>query len=207
MSNPRNLLLLLLIFLFFTNSSAVFGQYGGIGLKVSRPAYQLPEDHQYDKLLNSLYISIRLANRLTVFIDSYLFRDDGKAFDAGLNVPMEASSFSDKATILGPMYHFPIKKSDISLYSGLGFGWHSLKVGYKNQLVQSESSKNYGGHCVLGMSYDLRKIPALVLAEARYSRIFLEKESSAFHYTPSILQRSGSIQMLSFSLGILVYFF
>ncbi len=208
MSNQRNLLLILLIIFFVLNFVLpVQSQYGGIGLKVSRPYYDLPEDHQYDKLLNSLYISIRLANRLTIFVDSYLFRADGKSFDAGLNIPMEASSFSDKATVLGPMYYFPIRKSDISLYSGAGFGWHSLKIGYKNQLVDNESSKNYGGHLVFGLSYDLRKIPALVLAETRYSRIYLKEDAGAFHFTPSVLHRSGSIQLLTFSIGILVYFF
>lgn len=208
MSNRKILSLIICIFFIILNFNApVVGQYGGIGLKVSRPDYQLPENHQYEKLLNSLYISIRLAPRLTIFVDSYLFRDDGKSFDTGLNIPMEASSFSDKATILGPMYYFPLKKSDVSLYGGAGFGWHSLKLGYKNQLVESESSKNYGGHLVFGLSYDLKKIPALVLAETRYSQIFLKDDASAFHFSPSILHRSGSIQMLTFSLGILVYFF
>ncbi len=207
MSNKRILLLIFFIALILATDLPVFGQYGGIGLKVSHPDYQLPEDHRYNKLLNSLYISIRFAPRLTIFVDSYLFRDDGKVLNTGLNIPMEASSFSDKATIVGPMYNFPIKKSDIYLYTGAGFGWHTLKIGYKNQLVESENSKNYGGHFVFGLSYDLRKIPALVLAETRYSRIFLKNDSNAFHFTPSILHRSGSIQMLTFSLGILVYFF
>lgn len=208
MPSQRNLLLILFIScIILISFVTVWGQYGGIGLKVSRPYYQLPEDHSYDKLLNSLYINIRLANRLTIFVDSYLLRADGESFDTGLNIPMEASSFSDKATVVGPMYNFPIRKSDFYLYSGAGFGWHSLKIGYKNQLVDNESSKNYGGHLVFGLSYDLRKIPVLVLAETRYSKIYLKEDINAFHYIPSVLHRSGSIQLLTFSIGILVYFF
>jgi len=181
-------------------------QRGGIGVKISSPIYHFANHPDYNSNLNSLYLSIRLSQRMTLFIDSYLFRANAEAFDTGLVPPMEKSTFTDRATVLGPIYHLDLNFYDLVLYGGLGFGWHSLLIGDKNRDIK-ESSKNYGGHAVLGLSYDIQQIPVIAFVEGRYARIFLTNESADPKFTPSALHRAGSIPLTMLTVGILVYFF
>ena len=190
--------------IFFSNAWA---QHGGVGLKISNPYYQFDTHPGYKKIMNSLYLSLRISQNMTIFIDSYLFRDEGDAFDTGLsNQPIPGSSFSDKATVIGPMYYYNPDFSGLIPYFGLGFGWHSLLIGDK-ELNPKESSKNYGGHAVLGVSYDLKKIPVVAFVEGRYARIFLSDEDADPKFIPSALHQGGSIQITSLAFGFLIYFF
>jgi len=186
--------------------SGGFAQHGGVGLKISNPYYQFDKHPQYNKILNSLYLSLRLSENMTIFIDSYLFRGEAAAFETGLGETMQGSSFSDKATVAGPMYYYDPDFYGFVPYFGLGFGWHSLLIGDKDRSLK-ESSKNYGGHAVLGVSYDLNKIPVVIFTEARYAQIFLTDEGANPKFIPSVLHRSGSIKITSLSLGFLIYFF
>lgn len=191
----------------YTGVTPGFAQHGGIGLKVSRPQYLLPAHPDYAKLLNSLYLSIRISDQFTLFADSYLFRDDGAAFDTGLNQTMNASSFSDRATVLGLLYYYPLNWFELKPYGGAGLGWHSLRIGPNEKGRDQESSKNYGAHLVVGLSYDLKFVPVVFFSEFRYAQVFLTSDAGAFQFQPSVLHRADSFPLNWFAAGLLFYFF
>lgn len=199
----KKIFTLFFLIFFFGNS---FAQFGGIGIKISSPAYHFTAHPGYQKNLNSLYIGIRMGRHISLFVDSYLFKTDGEAFETQLAQPMEQSTFSDKGTVLGPMFHHELNIFDLYGYAGAGLGWHSLRLGYKNGNLQ-ESSKNYGAHGVMGISYDIKILPVLILCEARYSQIFLRNETADPKFSPSPLHQSDAITITSFAIGMLIYFF
>lgn len=200
--------MILIIPVFMMLTTTVLAQHGGLGIKVGSPTYTFEDHPEYSKLINTLYISVRLSRQMTIFIDSYFIETEGNPFSTGLETEtaMNQSIFSDKTTILGPMYHQNIGLFDLTAYGGVGFGWHSLRIGDKQRTIR-ETSKNHGAHFVFGLSYDLKKIPVDVFVEGRYARIFLNDEGAYTKFVPSPLHRDGQIDLKFISAGFLVYFF
>lgn len=203
--------ILVLIFFMTISLSNLKAQHGGIGVKFSQQSYRFAKHPSYQHLMNSLYISMKLGKNWTIFIDSYLYSTDGDGFDTDIesddNIPMDKSNFSDRGTVLGPMYFYELPFSNLFAYAGLGFGWHSLKIGYKDQNLK-ESSKNYGAHAIVGVSYDIKHIPVIAFCEARYAIIYLKNRYDANpQFKPTALHRSDTINITGLNLGLLVYFF
>jgi len=204
--------ILISIFLTAMSLSSLNAQHGGIGVKFSNQNYRLPRHPSYNHFISSLYISIKLGKSFTIFIDSYLYSADGDGFDTDIeydnNIPMKESNFSDRATVLGPMYYRKLPFFGLFAYGGVGFGWHSLKIGYKERGLAKESSKNYGAHAIIGVSYDIEHIPVIIFGEARYALIYLKDNYNADPlFIPTALHRSDPIRMTGLNLGLLVYFF
>lgn len=198
--------LFLIIFSLFLLAAPLDAQYGGLGFKFNLPNYALENHPNVTDSFTSLYLSFRLGKGMTLFADTYLLKTDGEPFDTGLRTPMESSNFSDRVTVLGLMYHHKLPFFKISAYGGAGFGWHSLRIGYAENMTK-ETSKNYGAHGIFGLEYDLRFIPVVIFAEGRYAKIFLREEDGDPKFTPSALHAGGTITLTAFSIGTLIYFF
>lgn len=202
--------ILIAIFAIILSNTKLCAQHGGIGVKFTQQNYDFSEHPDYKKFINSLYISVKLSKHLTLFIDSYLYSTDGAGFESGTvenKISIEKSCFSDRATVLGPMYFQKLPIYNLYVYGGAGFGWHSLKIGDNDDNNSKETSKNYAAHLVIGVSHDIIRLPAIIFFEMRKAYVFLNDDSGASQYNPTALHRSGTLNMTGISFGLLIYFF